>query len=521
MAGFGSMTRVLAALAAAAFFPHSMVLAQPVVVGVDPTARTLTAPVTTSVSVTFDRPILTSSIVPLQSFWVFGRWSGTAAGSFSFSNGDQTVTLTPDRSFSAGEMVTVFLSHDIEASDGTFLRSAGYSFQFWTASQPATLDFIEIAVLSTNIAGESSRPYGGMASDLNGDGWNDLAMVNEDTDDIRVFMNLADASGNFSAIVQPTSGVGNTPSPSEPSDFNRDGDVDVCTADTQGSTVSILLGNGDGTFAPQQLVTVATLPRGIAVLDVDGDGDVDIVNGNASGSGSLSTLINDGTGTFGPPTFFQAGSGEWSLGAADMNEDGILDLVVGSFNEMIVMTGNGDGTFTFASSQPYPGRAWMLVIGDVNGDGHEDVSSVNNSNGIIQFGDGTGQLGAPQLYATDPFSLATDLGDLDGDGDLDWVTASFQGDWFMFLNDGNGVFTFDREFLAPAAASCSIVVDIDNDGDMDLVLIDEIADTVGIMSNDGPPANPIPTTGTWGLVAFVLSMLIAGSIIPRRLPTNG
>ncbi len=461
------------------------------VTNVEPPARTVTAAVDSPIVVHFDRPIEPGSVTALGSFWAFGKWSGTVSGAFSFSNGNQSVTLTPDQPFSPGEMVMVILSHDLEAMDGTFLRSAGYSFQFWTASAPASMDFTEIDVLSTNVGLESSRPYGGNATDLNNDGWLDISTVNEDTNDIRVLLNSADGLGSFDDVLTPiTATTGGVPSPSEPSDFNRDGNADFCTANTQNSSVSIVLGNGDGTFGPQQFIVVGSTPRGIAVLDADGDGDIDVVNTN-NGSGTLTIMLNDGTGTFSGPTSFDGGgTSEWGLAAADLDEDGILDLVVGCQNEVIVHRGNGDGTFSIVSENAHSGRAWMLVTGDVDNDGHEDVALVNTSNGLILHGDGTGDLGAADTYPTDPFSLATDLGDLDGDGDLDWVNASFGGDWFMYTNDGDGTFTFDREFLAPANASCALAMDIDNDGDLDLALIDEIADTVSIWSNGGPNVQP-------------------------------
>ncbi len=129
----------------------------------------------------------------------------------------------------------------------------------------------------------------------------------------------------------------------------------------------------------------------------------------------------------------------------------------------------------------------MLVCGDVDGNGTEDVAGVNSTSntGAILLGDGTGGLAAPQVVVTDPFPLATDLGDLDGDGDLDWVTSSFSGDWWLFTNNGNGPYVFDREFLAPQAASCALMVDIDNDCDLDLALIDELADVVILQRNSG------------------------------------
>lgn len=170
-----------------------------------------------------------------------------------------------------------------------------------------------------------------------------------------------------------------------------------------------------------------------------------------------------------------------------MNEDGVLDLVIGarSGQQILIHMGNGDTTFTHLETQASGGNTWMLTTGDVDGDGHEDIAAVNSSanNGAILLGDGNGQLAPPQLYATDPFGLATDLGDIDGDGDLDWVTSSFSGDWFLFTNNGSGTFSFAQEFDAPLAASCALLLDIDNDRDLDLALIDELKDEVIILSN--------------------------------------
>jgi hypothetical protein len=263
------------------------------------------------------------------------------------------------------------------------------------------------------------------------------------------------------------------------------------------------MGNGDGTFAPQTEISVGSQPRGIAILDVDADGDADIVNTNSGGSGSLSILHNDGSGNFSAPTYFEGGGeGEWALAAADMNEDGRLDLVlsarIGSITSIIVQASNGDGTFTQLGSQSAGGSTWMLNTGDVNGDGHDDVAVVNsgNNNGAILLGDGSGNLAAPTTYATDPFPLATDLGDIDGDGDLDWATSSYGGNWWLFLNEGSGNFTFHQEFPATQAASCALMLDFNNDHILDLALIDELADTVTLVENQQPlPAiDIIPTS---------------------------
>ncbi len=490
------ITRRLVARPVGAFAAlAALMLAVPAVAGADvvtvasvsPAARALTAPVGATIAVEFDRPIAPASVTR-DTFWAFARWSGAVEGAISFENGNRTARLTPDFPFTNGESVMVILSNAIEGADGTPFRPAGYSYQFWTVAGTCGMVYDEIDVMTT---GGNTIPYGGIASDLDGDRFLDITTVNEATADLRIYMNRADGTGLFDPVVTNYD-VGDRASPSEPSDFNRDGNVDITTADIDDDTVSVLLGNGDGSFGPRQTLVVGDAPRGIAVLDVDGDGDIDIVNTNSGAGSDLSIHFNDGSGVFGGRTDFDAGvSGEWSLVAGDMDEDGILDLVVGSrtAQSVVIASGNGDGTFSNGPATSIGGQTWMLNCGDVNGDGHEDIASANSgqNNGAILLGDGAGGFGALVTYPTDAFPLATDLADLDGDGDLDWVTSSFQGDWRIFRNNGDGIMIFDQEINAVSAASCSLPMDIDNDGDLDLALIDEVADLVTIMRCAGSP----------------------------------
>jgi hypothetical protein len=445
---------------------------------------------TAPIRITFDRPLLTSSITA-ASFRVFGRWSGPVSGPFTFSDGDRTVTVTPIRPFSAGESAVVNLANTITAADGSPLRSAGHAFQFWIASRAALREFTEIdtLVVRTN-PGTTTRAYGGLASDYDLDGWLDLAIVNEDTHDLRVFMNRADGSGLYEPFLQPTTAIGVQSSPNEPADFNNDGLPDAATANVAGPSVSIVLGKGDGTFHPQQAVAVGATPHGIAVLDVDGDGDSDIVTANTNGN-NLSRLLNDGSGGFGAATHFEGGgSGEYSLGAGDMNHDGIFDLVVGTRNDqsMHVLLGIGDGTFAAPTTQAAGGSTWMLALGDVDGDLDLDVATANgaSNNGAILKGNGDGTLGAPAVVSTSGSMVGSDLGDLDGDGDLDWALSSFGGSrWHLYANNGSGTMVADQQIFAPANASCAIFLDFDNDADLDLALVDEVADVVLLMANQG------------------------------------
>lgn len=455
-------------------------------VDVHPQPRVITAPADTSVVLRFDREIDRGSIRLSSSFTVIARWSGPVDGSLSFSDGDQTVTLTPDRRLSAGEIVNVYLSNEIRGADGSTFP--GFSYQFWTAAAAASMRFAPVQTLTTrDQPAISSRAYGGVATDLDHDGYLDLTIVNEDTADLRVYMSLGDRSARYREAFAGPYAVGNRASPSEPSDFDRDGNVDITVGNINDNTVSVLLGTGRGGYRGQRSTGVGAAPRGIAVVDFDRDGDIDIVNTNA-GDGTLSLLTNDGGGSFGPPrTIDSGGDAEWALASADMTGDGILDLIVGArgSEESLVLAGDGAGGFTLASRTSGVGDVWMLVVGDVNSDQNEDVAAVANraAQAVVLVGDGQGNLAAPAIYPIDVGGLAVDLGDLDGDGDLDMITSSFSGDWFMFANDGAGQFTVGEIFVSPVAASCAIVYDADNDGDLDIALIDEIADELIIMRN--------------------------------------
>ena len=456
------------------------------VVAVEPAARSVSAPVDARISVRFDRPLERSSIVLQRSLRVFGRWSGAVLGTLDFGDSDRTVVLTPKRPFAAGESVTLTLSHDVRGADGAPLRPGGYAVQFWTRAQPAAATFAEGDRFSTRPSPEvPARPYGGVASDLNEDGLLDLAIVNEDTADLSVHLNLG--GGHF----EPKGTrylLGRRASPSEPADFDGDGHVDIAVANISDGTVSVLLGRGDGSFGPAQVIPVGDTPRGLTVLDVDGDGDTDVAV-TAAGSDDVAILLNDGEGHFAVGARVDTGwHQEWALATADVDEDGLLDLVVGAQGDsrVVPLKSMGDGSFQPLAGYAVGGSVWMLVTGDLNGDGHDDIASVQgrSDNAALLFGDGRGAFGPATILPIEPFGLASDLGDLDGDGDLDWITSSYSGEWRFFENRG-GTFTVRTTFAAHRAASCALLFDADGDGTLDLGLIDELADEVSVLLNTG------------------------------------
>ncbi len=441
------------------------------VVSVSPAPESLAAPRDAAVTVTFNKPIDHATLGP-SSFHVLGRWSGPVSGSYVLID-DRTVAFVRGRGFSPAERVSVSLSRDLRALDGASLPR-GYAAGFWARPDPGSLDFVHTATL---VPGDV--PYGGHGGDLDDDGDLDLAIPNEESSDVSVFLNVGD--GSFGP--RQNFGVGFHCSPSEGLDLSGDGVVDLAVSNILDHDVSILIGNGDGTFRPQVRYAVGSQPRGLTALDIDADGDADLITANRTGS-SCSILRNRGDGTFDAHSPFEAGvTGETGVAATDLNLDGVMDLVVIGWGNSRIATLLGDGRGGFATHTVVPtsSRPWMVTTGDLNGDGFPDAAAACSGSGRagIYLGDGTGALGPEINFDSGEFPIAIDIGDLDGDGDLDIVTSSYSsGDFHVYTNDGAGNFTMRFTIPAIVAGSCAVLHDRDGDGDTDLTLIDELGDRI-------------------------------------------
>src|SRR6185436_5248063 len=128
-------------------------------------------------------------------------------------------------------------------------RAGGYTVMFTTAVAPSPGHFRRLTTLSDRDAtGAQTRIYGGLACDLNRDGWCDMTMVNEVSADLRVFLNRADGSGLFQPMLSTYTPIPFESSPNRPADFDRDGFIDIVTTSDGDNKITIAYGNGDGTF---------------------------------------------------------------------------------------------------------------------------------------------------------------------------------------------------------------------------------------------------------------------------------
>ena len=131
--------------------------------------------------------------------------------------------------------------------------------------------------------------------------------------------------------------------------------------------MSVLLGNGDGTFPAQQTFPVVDGPGSVAVADLNNDGIPDLVTANFN-SDDVSVLLGNGDGTFQPQQTFPVGRSPISVAVADLNADGAPDLVTANLNDLnsrgvSVLLGSGDGTFQPQQTFPVGNDPFSVAVG--------------------------------------------------------------------------------------------------------------------------------------------------------------
>jgi hypothetical protein len=289
-------------------------------------------------------------------------------------------------------------------------------------------------------------------------------------------------------------------------DVDRDGIVDVVTANNGSDDLSVLLGDGSGAFTPAtgSPFAVGKSPRSVTLTDVDGSSDPDVITANSS-SNDVSVLLGDGSGGFAPVTTspFAVGSAPQSVATDDVNGDGAADMVTAnvSSNDVSVLLGDGIGGFSAAADSPlvFGIDPETLEIGDLNGDRFSDaVVPLRAQDAVLVLrGLGNGRFvafGPPIAVGDNPGSVA--LGDFNGDGAADMVTANVgeffsSGDVSVLLGDGNGGFA--QAPNSPFAIGGELgddpkvvaIGDVDGDSAPDIVTANGISDNISVLLGDG------------------------------------
>jgi hypothetical protein len=279
-------------------------------------------------------------------------------------------------------------------------------------------------------------------------------------------------------------------------DFNGDGRLDLAAAvpNYPSSTVSLLLGNGDGTFQPARNFATADYPKSLAVGDFNGDGKLDLmILGETSYSSGLTVLLGNGDGAFQPAQniafdFFNP----TSLAVGDLNADGKFDLVVTSNDSPFptgrvnVFLGNGNGSFAAPTARLLDNSLLTsAVLQDFNGDGKLDLAMTDFYRGGVRVlaGNGDGTFGAPADYSTGVLSV---VGDINGDGISDLITQ-YENSLSVLPGNGDGTFQPAQNIPLDFNPTSLAVGDFNADGKLDLVATSTFFVIDGYDSYDGTP----------------------------------
>jgi hypothetical protein len=323
---------------------------------------------------------------------------------------------------------------------------------------------------------------------------------------------------SFKPVVNYSAGPG--PQAVVAADFNNDAHPDLAVADIGSNTVSVLLGNTDGTFKPAQTSATGNGPSSLAVGDFNTDCKKDLATAN-SNSGDVSVLLGNGNGTFQDPSSIVIGNNTQSVAVGDFNADGKLDLGVlctayspggsgpygwyggGRYVAAVVLLGTGTGTFSapISSYLGDGGYHTSAAVADFNGDLKLDVALTSDVGFIkLRLGIGAGEFYSPVYYSTGASPTSLSASDLNLDGKADLVaTNAWNDSAIVLLVNGLGSSGSAQSYTAGSRPRTVATADFNGDGKIDLITPNDDTRTVSVLLGTGTGAFKPPVTAAVGL----------------------
>ena len=430
-------------------------------------------------------------VVPSQNSATFAVLWNDGAASFSM----EIVT-------GAGEVPTGIAVGDLDVSGHLDITAANFfgnnlSVIFGNGKGDGNLEFNQALV-----TGPGPRQV--ELVDLDGDGNLDIAAAtfgrNPQVGDHAISLHQGNGDGTFDDVVfHPCNTSSNHPQAIASGDLDGDESPDLAIAYETGQSVSVMLNNGDGTFA-KDVPYGHFLPLGgiwtndVALGDVDGDEDLDLISAGIN----LSVSFNNGDGTFTDEVAYEPFLSTYSIQLEDVDGDDDLDIAAASFfgpyEDGLLMIRLNDGSGTFGEPIEYPAglSPSSIAFGDIDGDGDREVLVANWFSGDV----GPSHVSIMEKDANGDYSLASTVdadmrcrfasfADLDQDDDLDIVVSNNVGDNVsVALNHGDGTFADTVQYGAGDGNWSHALGDVDNDGYLDIVTADYLTDTISVLLNE-------------------------------------
>ena len=354
---------------------------------------------------------------------------------------------------------------------------------------------------------ESANAFGNAIADFNGDGIVDLAAPNgiainvggQNYPAFRVSYGLGNAQFEAQTYLPQHGGATFVLT----GDFNNDGRSDIASASNYGNQVRVSFQNADGGFSlPTTSVysNYGTANRHsiLAAGDFNNDGNIDLAM-PVAWSGSVIILLNNGSGQFTSSSVavtpgFSSSYPQY-IQPGDFNNDGKTDLVVINTlyaNSYVILLNNGNAQFTALTRVAFNNQASdsKVVVGDFNSDGKSDLAITNGSNLLVFSGNGDGTFSAPASYPMLPNAAMVRSSDLNSDGKADLVVtrggAFIIGDpgLTVLLANSNGGFS-RTDYALSAPADDIVIGDFDGDAKIDLLLTNSPVSFATLFSGNG------------------------------------